>query len=110
MKVANLETMKGGWFVGNFEPTVIKTNQVEAAVKRYHKGDYEQAHYHKIATELTVVIYGKVRMFSKEFSQGDIIIVEPGDVTDFKALEDTVCTVIKYPGAENDKYIAEVEV
>ena len=109
MKVEKLTEMKSGWFVGNFEPTVIKTNKVEAAVKRYHKGDYEQAHYHKIATELTVVLFGKVIMFSQEFNKGDIIVVEPGDVTDFEALEDTVCTVIKYPGAENDKYFAGVD-
>ena len=48
MKVAKLDDMIKGWFVGNFEPTLLKTNDVEVAVKRYKKGDYEDRHYHKI--------------------------------------------------------------
>lgn len=33
MRTARLEDMVKGWFVGNFEPTLIKTNDVEVAVK-----------------------------------------------------------------------------
>ena len=62
MKVAKLEDMVKGWFVGNFDPTLIKTNDVEVAVKEYKKGDYEEKHYHKIATEITVIVSGKVRI------------------------------------------------
>ena len=36
MKVANLKDMFKGWFVGNFQPTVLQTNDVEVAVKEYH--------------------------------------------------------------------------
>ena len=61
MRTARLEDMVKGWFVGNFEPTLIKTNDVEVAVKSYNKGDYEEKHYHKIATELTVNVQGRVR-------------------------------------------------
>lgn len=107
MKIEKLAAMKGGWFIGNFEPSLIKTNDFEAAVKSYKKGDYEQAHFHKIATELTVIVSGRVKMFQKEFVQGDIVVVEPGDTTDFEALDDAICAVIKYPGANNDKYLVE---
>lgn len=107
MKVEKLSEMKGGWFVGNFEPSLIKTNDVEAAVKIYKKGDYEQSHFHKIATEITVIVCGRVKMDRKIFEQGDMIVIEPGDVTDFEALEETICAVIKYPGANNDKYMIE---
>ena len=54
--------MVKGWFVGRFTPTVLSTNDVEVAVKHYKKGDYESAHYHKIATEVTVIISGRVKM------------------------------------------------
>lgn len=107
MKVARLETMIKGWFVGNFEPSLLKTNDVEVAVKEYKKGDYEASHFHKIATEITVIISGKVRMNGVEYGAGDIIVIEPGDSTDFEALEDTVNTVVKLPGANNDKYVVE---
>lgn len=96
--------MKGGWFVGNFEPTLIKTGDVEVALKSYKAGDHEAAHYHKIATELTVIAKGRVKMFDQIFEEGDIVIVEPGDITDFTALTDAQNVVVKYPGASNDKY------
>ena len=107
MKVESLANMKGGWFIGNFEPSLYKTNDCEVAVKNYKAGDYEEAHYHKIATEFTLIAKGRVRMFGREFTVGDIVVVEPGDVTDFKALEDSTNVVVKIPGANDDKYLVE---
>ena len=105
MKVANLESMKRGWFVGNFEPSLYKTNDCEVAVKSYQAGDYEEKHYHKVATEITVIVKGTVRMFDREFAEGDIVVVEPGDATDFTAITDAMNVVVKMPGANDDKYI-----
>lgn len=107
MKHALLNDMTKGWFVGNFEPSLYQTNDCEVAVKRYQKGEKEEAHFHKIATEITVVVSGRVKMFDQEFAAGDIITVEPGESTSFEALEDSVNVVVKLPGANNDKYIVE---
>ena len=109
MKVAKLDTMVNGWFVGNFEPTLLKTTDVEVAVKSYKKGDCEEKHYHKIATEITVIVSGKVKMNNTIYEAGDIIVIEPNESTDFEALEDTVCSVVKYPGANDDKYLGEAD-
>jgi len=107
MKTYKLDDMIKGWFVGNFDPSIIKTNDVEVAVKKYNKGDSEQSHYHKIATEITVIVSGRVKMNGKEFGTGDIIVMEPNQETDFESLEDnTVNVVVKIPGANNDKYLA----
>ena len=98
--------MTKGWFIGNFSPSLFKTNDVEVAVKSYNKGDKEQSHYHKIATEYTVIITGRVKMNNIEYIAGDIIVMEPGEVTDFECLEDnTTNVVVKLPGANNDKYL-----
>ena len=106
MKTAKLEDMIKGWFVGNFEPTLLRTNDVEVAVKCYKKGDYEEKHYHKIATELTVITRGRVKMNGIEYKEGDIIVMEPNEATDFECLEDgTQNVVVKIPGANNDKYL-----
>ena len=107
MKIDKLGRMTSGWFVGNFEPTLLKTSDVEVAVKSYKKGDFEEKHYHKIATEITVIISGQVKMNGNIFSVGDIIVIKPNEATDFEALEDTVNTVVKFPGANNDKYLGE---
>jgi quercetin dioxygenase-like cupin family protein len=98
--------MKNGWFVGDFEPNAHKTKKVEAAVKTYMAGEFEAAHFHKIATEITVVISGNVEMNGKRHRPGKIVVMEPGEVTDFRAVTDAVLAVVKVPGAKNDKYIS----
>lgn len=105
MKHARLENMIKGWFVGGFEPTVLNTQDCEVAVKKYVKGEKESAHYHRVATEITVIVSGHVRMAGGEWRDGDIISLSPGEVTDFEALSDTVTVVVKHPGALNDKYV-----
>jgi quercetin dioxygenase-like cupin family protein len=104
MKTAHLDDMTRGWFVGDFEPSLLKTRDVEVAVKAYRKGDTEEQHYHKLATEITVVVSGRVRMNGVEYGPGSIILLEPNEPTDFEALEDSINTVVKYPGASDDKY------
>jgi len=100
--------MVKGWFIGDFTPSLLKTQDVEVAVKTYRKGDYEGAHFHKIATEYTVIVSGRVRMNGIDYQKGDIVIMEPGEVTDFESLEDeTTNVVVKIPGAQNDKYLIE---
>lgn len=107
MKTAKIDDMVKGWFVGNFEPTLYNTNDCEVAVKSYKAGDHEDKHYHKIATEITVIVSGEVLMFGQKYTAGDIIVCEPGDATDFTALTDAVNAVVKLPGANNDKYLCE---
>jgi len=60
MRIENLENMIKGWFVGNFTPTAYRTNDVEVAIKKYQAGEKEEWHYHKIATEITVILSGCV--------------------------------------------------
>ena len=107
MKTARLDEMTKGWFVGNFFPTLYRTNEVEVAVKRYEAGSHEAKHYHKIATEITVVTKGTVRMNGVEYTEGDIIVMEPNEATDFHAVTDAENVVVKIPGVNNDKYIME---
>ncbi len=109
MKVFHLDEMVKGWFVGNFNPTVLSTNDVEVAVKKYKAGDYESSHYHKVATEITVITDGQVKMNGVTYGSGSIIVIEPNQATDFLALTDVTTTVVKYPGANDDKYLGSPE-
>ncbi len=106
MKHARLSSMTKGWFIGSFEPTAHSTGACEVAVKSYQAGEKEAAHFHKVATEITLILSGRVRMAGREWGEGDIIILEPGEVTDFEALLPTVNVVVKVPGAIGDKYTA----
>lgn len=104
MDIFDLDSMTNGWFIGNFAPTALTTTDVEVAVKRYKTGDQEKKHFHKIATEVTVVVSGKVEMCEQIFSAGSIIVLRPGEATSFRALEDSINVVVKIPGAIQDKY------
>lgn len=107
MKKYSLAKMTKGWFIGDFSPTIIKTQEVEIGVKQYQKGDCEARHHHKVATEITVIVSGRVRINGQFYVAGDILVVEPGDSTDFEVLDDATTVVVKYPGAQNDKYMGE---
>jgi len=105
VKKKRLDRMTKGWFVGDFRPSVYLTRQCEVAVKRYPAGAYEAEHYHKVATEITVVVSGQIKMNHQRYDENDIVGVEPNESTDFLAVTDAVTAVVKIPGAQNDKYI-----
>lgn len=104
MKVMQLSKMQKGWFIGDFEPSILRTQAVEVAVKTYKAGDQESSHCHKIATEVTLIISGEVEMRGGIYKSGDMIMIEPGEASAFKALSDTISVVVKTPSVVNDKY------
>jgi hypothetical protein len=100
----DLGSMKKGWFIGPFAPTVFNTDQFECAVKRYAAGEHENSHVHRIATEFTVIVEGAVRMNGVLYERDSILEIHPGEVTDFEALTDVVTVVVKVPAVPGDKY------
>lgn len=105
MRKENLNNFIKGWFVGHFTPTIIDSDRMEVAIKRYKAGDYEKSHYHAIAIELTAIVSGEVEMNGVKYNQDDIIVINPGEVTDFRCLTDVVTVVVKSPSIENDKFL-----
>lgn len=110
MKASTLSNMLHGWFVGGFKPTAFDTQACEVGVKTYQAGYYEPPHYHKIATEITLILSGRVLMCGQEWRGGDIVVIEPGDVTDFLAITDVTNVVVKVPGALDDKFSAVTQI
>jgi hypothetical protein len=102
----NLNKFVKGWFIGDFEPTLLNTSDFEVAIKRYVSGDYEPHHLHKISTEYTVIVDGEVEMNGVKYSKDDIITILPNVATDFKCLTDVTTVVVKVPSSKNDKYLA----
>lgn len=96
--------MKGGWFIGNFEPTVLKTDQFEVGYKFHPKGDAWDCHYHKKAVEINFLIRGKIRMQDQIIEGGDIFIMFPWEVANPEFLEDCEVVIIKTPSVVGDKY------
>jgi len=107
MIVRSLNEMVGGWMVGDFEPTCLKNTACEVACKHYEAGAAERAHLHRIATELTLIASGRVTMNGRTFGPGDIIVLEAGEATDFRALEPSTTVVVKMPSVAGDKYFVD---
>ncbi len=104
MKLFNLKDSVRGWFVGNFEPSVLSSKDFEVGIKRYKAGDTEKSHYHKLTTEITVVVSGEVKMNGVVYKQDDIIEILPGESTDFLAVIDSITCVVRNGSYPNDKY------
>ena len=107
MKKYNFNDMKGGWFVGDFEPTSFKTKDCEVAYVKHFKNQEWTKHFHKIATEITFVIKGKIKINDTIFSSGDIFLIEPNEISDPIFLEDSEVIIVKVPSNTNDKYNVE---
>lgn len=107
MKVSNIKSYVNGWFIGNFNPTLLKTEEFEVAHHFYVKGFRGDQHIHKIATEYNYILSGKLIASGKTLGDGDIFIYETFEVSDVLFLEDTHLIIIKTPSAPNDKYMKE---
>lgn len=104
MQILKFGDMKGGWFVGNFEPTAFKTDAFEVSYKIHPKGEAWDHHYHHTVTEINMLIEGKMIIQGKHLQSGDIFILNPYEVADPTFLEDCRIICVKTPSA-NDKVI-----
>lgn len=105
MKKYNIEDFKGGWFIGDFEPNILRTKEFEISIRYYKEGDEEDRHVHKISNEYTAVIQGIVEMNGIKYYPKDIVLIEKGEIVKFKVLTDAITIAIKVPSIVGDKYI-----
>jgi quercetin dioxygenase-like cupin family protein len=104
MDILKMKDMKGGWFVGNFEPTAFKTEKFEVCYKQHTKGEQWETHYHKEGTEINYLVDGKLTIQNKELNKGDIFILHPFEIADPIFLEDCTVLIIKTPSKPGDKF------
>lgn len=96
--------------MGDFQPSIIQTDQVEVAHHSYGKGYKGASHTHLIATEINYILRGSCVVDDKyTLVTGDIWVYEPGDVSKVLFLEDTDLIIIKTPSVPGDKYLVEEE-
>tara|TARA_A100001015_G_scaffold131832_1_gene146367 strand:- start:1796 stop:2116 length:321 start_codon:yes stop_codon:yes gene_type:complete len=106
MIFSNLKKMKLGWFVGDFEPNVFKSKEVEISLKRIKKGFKEEPHFHKLSKELNLIVNGSLKINDKILYIDDIFVFEENEISNVTFLQDTTLVVVKIPSIPNDKYIA----
>lgn len=107
MKRVNISDFTGGWFIGDFEPTLLKTTSFEVAVKSFSPGDTEPLHYQLTSTEYTVVVSGRCRLGGFVLEQGDVLEIPPNESAAFEALDHVVLVAIKTPSLPDDKRLGD---
>ena len=105
MKRDRIGNYIGGWFIGNFTPVIEANESVEVGVKFFKMGDTELSHMQRVATEITVVTSGKVRIGEEILVAGDVLIIPPLEFADFEALEDGSLICVKFPSLPDDKVL-----
>jgi hypothetical protein len=106
MKSDTLNRMIRGWVAGSFEPSLVKTDDYELAVKYYKRNDKEASHAHFLSSEITIIAMGSVIINGVQYYERDIIIQERGDYADFECISEEAITVVLRPDGSfpNDKH------
>jgi len=104
MKITKITDYERGWFIGNFEPTILRTKDFEVGLLRHKKGELWAAHYHKDSTEYNVLVTGKMIIQGHELSDGDIFILQKGEIADPVFLDDCIVVCVKVPSIPSDKF------
>jgi quercetin dioxygenase-like cupin family protein len=104
MKLLNLKDMTRGWLIGDFEPSILRTQGFEVGVLTHKKGEEWAEHYHKIATEYNVLLKGKMTLNETLINEGDIFILYPNETALPEFLEDCTVLCVKVPSVIGDKY------
>jgi len=107
MKIHKLTDFTRGWFIGDFEPSVLKTEQFEVGYLFHPKGQEWPDHYHKLGTEYNLLVKGSMRICGETINEGDLFIIDPYEVADPEFLEDCYIMCIKSPGNKGDKYLVK---
>ena len=101
-----LSTFKGGWYMGDFEPSLFRTSQFEVGLKRHRKGEDWPSHFQRQATEYNLLLHGRMTLNGVTINKGDLVVVEPREIV--KPVFRTHCevVVVKVPSMPGDKVLA----
>jgi hypothetical protein len=105
MDVFRYENFKDGWFVGDFEPTAYKTKNFEVCYKKHFKDEKWETHYHKVGTEINLLLSGSMLIQGKKLVSGDVFVLHPYEIADPIFLEDCFLVIIKNVSGVKDKFV-----
>jgi hypothetical protein len=94
METYKINDFKDGWFVGDFEPSILKCN-FEVGIKKFFAGYVSVKHKHILSKEINVILYGVVDVDGLILSDGDIFVFDCGEVSSVKFIKDTCIIVVK---------------
>lgn len=110
IQVHRVEQFSGGWFVGDFEPSIFWSKDMEVGFKHFEAGDVEPEHFQRKSTELTFVVRGECRIGDQSLIAGDIAEIPPLVSASFEAMSPVDLIVVKIPSAPQDKVLGKGDI
>lgn len=107
MKITKITDYLRGWFIGNFDPSLLKTPDFEVGLLTHKKDENWPSHYHKKSVEYNVLVTGKMIIQGKELNSGDVFILDKDEISDPIFLEDCTVVCVKVPSVPFDKFEVE---
>lgn len=104
MKVLQAD-FNGGWFIGNFEPALLKTPDYEVGYKLHIKGEEWPKHYHQHCTEYNYLVSGTMQLMGQTLVGPVGFIIEPYEIADPVFVTDCHLIVVKSQSNPGDKVI-----
>ena len=109
MDVRKLSDFIGGWVIGNFEPTLLKTSCFEVGWKTHARHEGVAPHVHRHVTEYNLLAHGSMTVNGVHLEERDLFIVHPGERVDIDIHTEEVHVVcIKVPSIPTDKELCEL--
>ena len=103
MKLFDPKDYQGGWFIGDFEPSIWRTSAYEVGYKHHVAGEPWAAHYHEHMDEITFLLEGTMQMQGQTLTGPVIFLLERGEIADPEFVTDCKVFVIKAPSVPGDK-------
>ncbi len=108
MKITNLKNFINGWFIGDFNPTLVRTKNFEVCLKEHKKNEQTFPHLHTSSTEFNLIVSGRTLVNGHRLKKGDLFVYEKNEVSNVVFLTNTLLLIIRIPSAPNDKVLVDV--
>lgn len=105
----NLNQFKRGWFIGNFQPSILRTREFEVSIISHKMNEETFPHFHRASTEINVVVQGTLMVNGHKIETGDIFVYHAFEVSNVRFLTDSVLCVVRVPSAPDDKVHVKIE-
>ena len=108
MQIHKLENFIGGWIIGDFEPSLVRTTAVEAGLKIHRRDEAIERHFHRDTTEYNILVAGEMIINGIHLKPEDVFVVAPSECVHVEVLtKDAKVMVIKMPSKPGDKFPCE---
>lgn len=93
-----------GWIIGDFKPSIFRTEQFELGILNHPKYQQWDNHYHKYADEINILLDGSMVLNNTPIHKGELFFIKKRQIACPKFLEDCKILCIKTPSIIGDKY------